>query len=358
MIVRPVCPWATAAVAGPANGAVRMTVRRSKSGAAGDGAPFLSVVVPFFNEGGNIAPLFARLFPVLDAIPEAAAGGWEVVCVNDGSGDDTLARLLAAREADPRLVIVDLSRNFGKECALSAGLAQARGRVVVSMDADLQHPPETIPEMMAKWRGGTEMVYAVRHARVGQAQAHQAAARLFYFLMRHLSDVPLPPEAGDFRLMDRCVVDAINSLPERQRFMKGIFAWVGFRQDGVVYQQEARGAGTSKFRPLHLVRFAIDGLTAFSTFPLTVWTAVGATVSGLAFFYIVIRMILVVLTGIDVPGYESTIVIILFLGGVQLLSLGVLGSYLGRVFGEVKRRPLYVVRRVHGAPDTAARTEA
>lgn len=334
-----------------------MAARRAKSGPGETSAPFLSVVIPLFNEGGNIEPLFQRLFPVLDGIAEAAAGGWEVVCVNDGSADDTLARLLGAREEDPRVVVVDLSRNFGKECALSAGLAQARGQVVVSMDADLQHPPEAIPDMMAKWRDGIEMVYAVRHARIGQAQAHQFAARVFYFLMRHLSDVPLPAEAGDFRLMDRRVVDAINSLPERQRFMKGIFAWVGFRQAGVIYQQEARSAGTTKFRPWNLFRFAFDGLTAFSTFPLTVWTAIGATVSGLAFLYIVVRLIFVILYGIDVPGYESTIVIILFLGGIQLLSLGVLGSYLGRVFGEVKRRPIYVVREVHGAPGPAGRKE-
>ncbi len=314
----------------------------------------LSVVVPMFNESANIDAFLDRLTPVLDSLGVA----WEIVCVNDGSADDTLARLIARAAREPRLTAVDLSRNFGKESALSAGLAEARGDVVVTMDADLQHPPAAIPELLAKWRDGYEMVFACRHRRVGQTLPHRIAARLFYFVMRHLSDVPLPAEAGDFRLLDRCVVDAINRLPERQRFMKGIFAWVGFSQTGIVYTQEARAGGASSFRPMKLFRFAFDGLTAFSTFPLTVWMIIGATVSTFAFFYIVVRLIYVALIGIDVPGYESTIVIILFLGGFQLLGLGVLGSYLGRVFGEVKGRPLYIVRKVHGGHADADRRQA
>lgn len=314
-------------------------------------APFMSVVVPFFNESGNIDPLLARLTKVLDALAAAEAGGWEVVCVNDGSSDDTLDRLLAARTTEPRLVVVDLSRNFGKECALTAGLVQARGRVVVCIDADLQHPPEAIADMLAKWRDGYEMVYAVRHERIGQGRLHRMASGMFYALMRKISDVPLPMGAGDFRLMDRRVVDAVNSLPERQRFMKGIFAWVGFRQTGVLYRQEHRGAGVTKFRPFNLVRFALDGVTSFSTVPLTVWSVIGAAVSGFAFVYIVFRLVYVAINGIEVPGYESTLVSILFLGGIQLLGLGVLGSYIGRVFGEVKRRPQYIVRAVHRAAD-------
>ena len=311
----------------------------------------VSVVVPMFNETGNIAAFFRRLIPVLDALGPA----WEVICINDGSTDDTLAVLLAARADEPRIVVIDLSRNFGKECALSAGLAQARGDVVVSIDADLQHPPETIPEMLAKWQDGYEMVFARRHQRVGQSPLHRLSARLFYAIMRQLSDVPLAAEAGDFRLMDRCVINAINRLSERQRFMKGIFAWVGFHQTGVTYRQEARTAGTSGWRPLKLIHFAFDGLPAFSTFPLTIWMLIGASISGMAFFYILIRLIYVALNGIDVPGYESTIVIILFLGGFQLLGLGVLGSYLGRVFGEVKGRPLYIIRHIHGT-DSAKST--
>jgi glycosyltransferase involved in cell wall biosynthesis len=312
--------------------------------------PVLSVVVPFYNEGDNVDSLFARLVPVLEEIGEP----WEIVCVNDGSSDGTLGRLLARRAVEPRIAIVDFSRNFGKECALSAGLGQSRGRAVVVLDADLQHPPEAIPALLAKWHEGYEMVYAMRHARTGQGRLYRLAARLFYAVMGRVSDVALPAEVGDFRLLDRRVVDVINAMPERSRFMKGIFSWVGFRQIGVVYRQEARCRGTSKWRFLPLLRFAIDGLTAFSTFPLTVWGLIGAAVSGVSFLYILVRLIRVAFLGIDVPGYESLIVAILFLGGVQLISLGVLGSYLGRVFEEVKQRPLYIVRQVYAGPAAAS----
>ncbi len=330
-----------------------MVKTEDRSDPPGMDSPVLSVVVPFYNEGDNVDSLFARLVPVLEEMGEP----WEIVCVNDGSADDTLGRLLARRAHDPRIVIVDFSRNFGKECALSAGLGQAHGRAVVVLDADLQHPPEAIPALLAKWREGYEMVYAMRHARTGQSRIYRLAARLFYAIMGRVSDVSLPAEVGDFRLLDRRVVDVINAMPERSRFMKGIFSWVGFRQTGVVYHQEARLSGGSKWRFLPLLRFAIDGLTAFSTFPLTVWGLIGAAVSGISFLYILVRLIRVAFLGIDVPGYESLIVAILFLGGVQLISLGVLGSYLGRVFEEVKRRPLFIVRQVYAGPTAASETE-
>jgi len=304
------------------------------------------VVIPFFNEGGNVEALFGRLLPILERLGER----WEVVCVNDGSTDDTLARLLACRAAEPRLTVIDFSRNFGKERALTAGLEHARGGAVVLLDADLQHPPEAILDLVAKWREGFDMVYAVRDARAGQGWLYRAAARLFYAVMGKVANVSLPAEAGDFRLLDRRVVDAINAMPERSRFMKGIFSWVGFRHTGVSYQQEARVEGRSRWRFLALVNFAVDGLTAFSTFPLTVWGVIGAAISGVSFVYIVWRLVRVALFGIDVPGYESIIVAILFLGGVQLLSLGILGSYVGRVFEEVKHRPLYIVRQVYEGP--------
>ena len=308
--------------------------------------PLLSVVIPFYNEAGGVDGLFKRLTPCLDKLGVA----WEVVCVNDGSRDCTLQELILAARFDARIVVVDLSRNFGKERALSAGLAQAKGEVVVPMDADLQHPPEVIAEMLAKWRDGYEVVYAVRDHRVGQGWAEKMFARAFYWCFDHLSDVPLPREVGDFRLMDRKVVDAINGMPERSRFMKGIFAWVGFRQTGVTYHQEERATGVSKFRFWQLLRFAFDGLTSFSNFPLRIWGLIGGCVSALAFFYIVIRIIRTLIWGIDVPGYESTLVSVLFLGGVQLLSLGILGDYLGRVFDEVKGRPLYIVRQIYSWP--------
>jgi glycosyltransferase involved in cell wall biosynthesis len=304
----------------------------------------LSLVVPLFNEGGNIEPFFARVVPVLEGI----GLDWEVVCVNDGSRDDTLERLIAQRKLYHGIRIIDFSRNFGKEPALSAGLAHARGDLVVPIDADLQHPPELIPEMVAKWREGYDVVYATRASRAYQSRPARAFTHLFYWIFDRLSDVPLPRGAGDFRLMDRRVVEVINRMPERARFMKGIFAWVGFRQAGVPFTPAPRREGESKWDMLKLVRFAFDGLTAFSNFPLKVWGLIGACISALAFVYIVVRLLRTLFYGIDVPGYESIIVTILFLGGMQLLTLGIIGDYLGRVFDEVKGRPLYIVRAAYG----------
>jgi glycosyltransferase involved in cell wall biosynthesis len=306
--------------------------------------PELSVVIPFYNEGENVGHLFGRLLPALRGLGVS----FEVVCVNDGSRDDTLDHLVKVQQAEPGLVrVVDLSRNFGKERALSAGLAHVRGRAVVPMDADLQHPPEAIADMLVKWREGWDVVYAVRHARTGQGWREKAFAKLFYWVFDNLSEVRLPREVGDFRLMDRKVVDAVNAMPERSRFMKGIFAWVGFRSTGILYVQGERAAGTSKFGFIKLLRFAVDGLTSFSNFPLRVWGVVGAVISTLAFLYILVRIVRTLLFGIDVPGYESLLVSVLFMGGVQLLTLGIIGDYLGRVFDEVKGRPLYIVRQVY-----------
>ncbi|MDK9721126.1 MAG: glycosyltransferase family 2 protein [Rhodospirillales bacterium] len=306
--------------------------------------PLLSIVVPFYNEGPNVEALFAKLTPMLEGLGLA----WEVVCVNDGSRDDTLNRLLTAHARDERIKVVDLSRNFGKELALSCGLAHTRGDAVIPMDADLQHPPEAIQMMLEKWREGYDVVYAVRHARVGQSLASRLFAKAFYWVFENLAEVPLPREAGDFRLMDRKVVDVINRMPERSRFMKGIFAWVGFRQTGIPYQQGERVAGGTKWGFLKLLSFALDGLTSFSTFPLRVWSYIGGAIAVLAFFYIVIRLIRTLLYGVDIPGYESILIIMLFLGGMQLLTLGILGDYIGRVFNEVKGRPLWIVRSRHG----------
>lgn len=304
----------------------------------------LSVVIPCFNEEAGVEALFAHLLPELERLGVP----FEVICVNDGSRDNTLERLIQVTRRDSRVRAVDLSRNFGKERALSAGLAHARGEVVVPMDADLQHPPQAIADMIAKWRQGWDVVYAVRDSRTGQSLASRLFAKAFYWCFENLSEVPLPREVGDFRLMDRRVVEAINRMPERSRFMKGIFAWVGFRQTGVIYTQAERQAGETKFNFFKLLRFAFDGLTSFSNFPLRVWGLIGAFVASLSFIYIVVRLLRAAIVGIDVPGYESLLVSVLFLGGVQLLSLGILGDYLGRVFDEVKGRPLYIVRQVYG----------
>ena len=300
----------------------------------------LSIVVPIYNESLNIDGFFTRLIPVLESLAEP----FEVICIDDGSKDDSVAKLKLKNEADPRIKLLVFSRNFGKEAALSAGLANATGDAVIPIDADLQHPPEMIPEMVAKWREGYDVVYAVRRERTGQGLASRLQAHAFYWLFEKLSEVKMPREVGDFRLLDRCVVEAINAMPERTRFMKGIFAWVGFRQIGIPYTQAEREFGETSFNLIRLLRFAFDGLVAFSDMPLRMWTVIGATVSGFAFLYIVVRLVRTLLYGIDVPGYESIIVTVLFLGGVQLITLGIIGHYLGRVFNEVKGRPLYIVR--------------
>jgi glycosyltransferase involved in cell wall biosynthesis len=308
----------------------------------------LSIVVPFFNESPNVERFFDRLLPVLDGL----GLGWEVICVNDGSRDDTFDRLVDTHRRDPRIKLIDLSRNFGKEPALSAGLAYARGDAVIPIDADLQHPPELIPELVAKWREGFDVVYAVRQQRTGQGRFSKLQAKAFYWLFDKLSEVPLPREVGDFRLLDRKVVDVIIAMPERTRFMKGIFAWVGFRQTGIRYQQEERRFGHTSWNFMKLLAFAFDGLVAFSDYPLRIWAVVGSVISGFAFLYIVFRLLRTMLYGSDVPGYESIIVTILFLGGVQLITLGIIGHYLGRVFNEVKGRPLFIVRQQYGFGET------
>jgi glycosyltransferase involved in cell wall biosynthesis len=305
--------------------------------------PTLSVIIPCYNEGENVPLLFTRLLPALEALGVS----FEVICINDGSRDDTLARLLEIQGGENRLRIIDLSRNFGKEKALSAGLFHSRGQAVVPMDADLQHPPEAIADMLAKWREGSEVVFARRDARTGQTLSEKLFAKGFYWVFDHLSDVRLPREVGDFRLMDRRVVETINSMPERSRFMKGIFAWVGYRQAEIVYRQGERAAGTTKFNSWKLLRFAFDGLTSFSNFPLRVWGWVGAAVSSVAFLYIVFRLVRTLIWGVDLPGYESILMSVLFLGGIQLLTLGIIGDYLGRVFDEVKGRPLFIVRQLY-----------
>jgi glycosyltransferase involved in cell wall biosynthesis len=312
----------------------------------------VSVVVPVFNEGANIDALCRRLFPVLRTLDLTC----EVVFVNDGSSDDTLQRVLAVAEREPSVRLIDLSRRFGKEAALSCGLAEASGRAVVTMDGDLQHPPEFLPEFVRWWKDGYEMVYGIRRDRSDQTTSSRLLARGYYWVFEQMSDIRLPRDAGDFRLLDRRVVDVLNALPERNRFMKGMFAWVGFRTKGVVFGAGDRAHGRSKWSLLRQLRFAVDGLTAFSNFPLRIWSVVGAVISLIAFAYIIFRLIRVAVYGVDLPGYESILAAVLFLGGVQLLSLGIIGDYLGRIFEEAKQRPLYIVRERYGTgPRAAAR---
>lgn len=307
----------------------------------------LTIICPMKNEAGNLAAFLARLVPVL----ESAADTYEVVCINDGSSDDTLSRLLLAREQNPHLRIADLSRNFGKEAALTCGIELARGDVVIPMDADLQHPPEAIPEMVSRWREGYEVVLAKRQSREAEHWARRKTAGWFYSLQNQISEVDIPADVGDFRLMDRKVVEALKRLPERRRFMKGLFAWAGFRQTTVTFVCEPRFAGTSKFSGWRLWNFALEGITSFSTVPLRIWTYIGSTISALALVYAVFLLLKTLILGRDVPGYASLITSVLFLGGLQLAGLGVLGEYIGRIYGEVKQRPIYIIRDLYDFPD-------
>ncbi len=307
----------------------------------------LSIVVPMYNEQAVLEPFFHRLLPVLDRI----TSDWEVVCVNDGSRDETLAVLLVMLQRDPRIKVVDLSRNFGKEVALTAGLDHVTGDAVVPIDADLQDPPEVIEQFVARWRDGYDVVIGVRRDRAADNPAKRITAYLFYDLFNRVSNLSIPPNAGDFRLMDRRVVEVLKRLPERTRFMKGLFAWAGFRQIIVTFPREARVAGLGKWKVWTLWNFALEGLFSFSSLPLRIWTYFGGTLALLAFLYMVYTIVKTLVVGVDVPGYGSIVTLLLFSLGVNLIGIGMLGEYIGRIFTEVKRRPLYVIRDRFGFAD-------
>jgi glycosyltransferase involved in cell wall biosynthesis len=311
--------------------------------------PVISVVVPMFNESENVEVFYARTAEALTRIGET----WEIVCVNDGSRDDTLLRLVALHRRDPRVKLVNLSRNFGKEIALSAGLDHARGDAVVPIDADLQDPPELIEEMVTRWREGWDVVYAQRTSRSGETWLKKATSSAFYRVMRRLTRIDIPRDTGDFRLMDRRVVDVLGELREQHRFMKGLFAWVGFKQVALPYARDPRHAGTTKWNYLRLWNFALEGLTSFSLVPLQIASYLGVIIALASFGYGGFIIVHTMLFGRDVPGYPSLITIVLFLGGVQLMTLGALGEYVGRIYGETKRRPLYVVQETLGLGEGA-----
>ena len=300
----------------------------------------LSVVNPMHNEAEGLDILFARL----DAATSDLGVKVEIVCVDDGSRDDTFERLAARARSDRRLRLLALTRNFGKEAALTAGIEAARGHMVVPLDADLQDPPELIAEFVALWEQGYDVIYGVRADRSSDKRLKRLTAGLFYSFFNLLSDYPIPSGAGDFRLMDRAVVEALNALPERNRFMKGLFAWVGFRQAGVPYVRPIRAAGATSWGYFKLWRFALDGLTAFSTLPLRIWTTVGVLAAVLAVAYAAVIVAQVLLYGRQLPGYASLMVVVLFGFALQMIALGVLGEYVGRLYQEVKSRPVYLVR--------------
>ncbi len=310
----------------------------------------ISVVVPVYNEASNIVPLCDRLAQVLERI----ASSWEIVFIDDGSEDGTATAIRARHAADARIGAVSFSRNFGKEVAIAAGLDHARGRAVVIMDADLQHPPEMIDTFVQRWREGYTMVYGQRVNREGERPIKRAFARLFYRLFDRFGETRLPKGAGDFRLIDRKGVEVLRTLGERARFSKGLYAWIGFKAVGVPFDVEERRHGTTKWSFRKLLRFAFDGIMAFSTMPLRVWTYLGLLISlgaiGTAVFYVIRTL----LFGTDLPGFPSLIVSVMFFSGIQLMSLGIIGEYIGRIFAEVKRRPLYIVAERLGGPAEAS----
>ncbi|WP_298136509.1 glycosyltransferase family 2 protein [Acidiferrobacter sp.] len=308
--------------------------------AAFDDQPVLSFVVPCYNEAANIRALYERICAVMAACPET----WECICVNDGSRDETLGALTALQDKDPRVRVIDLSRNFGKEAALTAGLDHARGAAAIPLDADFQDPPELIPELVAHWRAGYDVVNAVRLSREGESLVKRASAHAFYRIFNRISKVPIPEDTGDFRLLSRPVLDALRQLPERRRFMKGLFAWVGFRTTSVSYHRAPRQAGHTTWNYVRLWRFAMDGILSFSDAPLRVASYLGLAVSLLSFLYALNLLVQTLLFGNPVKGYPSLMVALLFLGGVQLMALGVIGEYLGRVYDESKGRPVYIIR--------------
>ena len=312
-------------------------------------APVLSLIAPVKDEEEAIAPFIARVAPILDGL--FADGAWEILFVDDGSEDNTLAAIVQAHQGDPRIKALSLSRNFGKEAALTAGLDHASGQAVIPIDVDLQDPPELIGAMLAKWREGHEVVYGVRTNRETDSLPKRLTADLYYRAHNYLSSDKIPEHAGDFRLLDRSVVEIIKAMPERNRFMKGLFAWSGFRQAAVEYKRAERAVGKTKFRYWKLWTLALDGITSASTMPLRIWSYIGVVIASFSLLYAVGVVVKTILFGSDVAGYPSLMVAILFFGGLQLISLGVLGEYVGRILIETKRRPLYVVRKKIGLGD-------
>jgi len=308
----------------------------------------LSLVIPVKDEEAAIGPCLAQVIPVLEAMDDPVGGSFEILFVDDGSTDTTLEVIRQAHAADPRVRGISLSRNFGKEAALTAGLDVARGNGVVPLDVDLQDPPEALPKMVAKWREGYDVVYGVRDNRETDSLPKRLTADLYYRAHNWLSSDKIPEHAGDFRLLDRRVVDVIRAMPERNRFMKGLFAWAGFKQAAVSYHREERTVGKTKYNYWKLWTLALDGITSASTVPLRIWSYLGAFVALGALAYAIFIIIRTLTSGIEVPGYASMMVAVLFLGGLQLLSLGVLGEYVGRILTETKGRPLYVVRETIG----------
>ncbi|KFJ42569.1 glycosyltransferase family 2 protein [Francisella philomiragia] len=302
-----------------------------------------SIIIPVKDESEGIDHLFNRLMPILEQLPTK----YELVFINDGSNDNTLDLLLEKQKSIPEIAIVDLSRNFGKEAALFAGFANCKGDAAISIDADLQDPPELILEMVEHWLNGYEVVTAVRENRDTDTSTKKHTAGLFYTVMNKISETKLTPNAGDYRLLNRAAINAFLELKEKVRFNKGLLTWIGFKEKIVYHAREERVAGQTKWNYWKLFKFSIDGITSFSRAPLEIWSYIGVFVAFMSFLYGSFFILKSLVFGIDVPGYPSLITFILFFSGLQMIGIGMLGSYIGRIFIETKHRPLYIVREVH-----------
>lgn len=304
---------------------------------------YISVVAPAYNESENVYPFYERMKKVLDEITQ----DWEIVCVNDGSKDDTLSKLVLLNQQDHRVKVVDLSRNFGKEVALTAGLDYARGEAIIPIDIDLQDPPEIIKDMVELWKQGNDVVYATRTKREGESAIKKATAYLFYKAINKMTRINIPQNTGDFRLIDKRVLRSLKELKETHRFMKGLFSWVGYKQVSLPYVREPRFAGITKFNYWKLWNFAIEGITSFSIVPLQLATYLGFIVSLISALYALEIIYQTLVHGSSVPGYPSLMVTILFFGGIQLITIGIIGEYVGRIYNEVKGRPLYLINKTY-----------
>ena len=329
----------------------RERVRSNEAHMAASPPVTLSIVVPLYNEEHNVAPLLERIVANVERLPKRSA--YEILLVNDGSTDATLARIREEMARRPNLVLVNLSRNFGHQLAATAGLDVSRGEAVILMDGDLQDPPELIPAFVDRWRSGAEVVYAVRRSRAGESKFKLFTARLFYRTIKRLTNVSIPVDTGDFRLMSRRVVDVLKRSRERHRFLRGMVSWAGFSQVGVEYDRDERRHGKTKYPLSKMLTFAIDGITSFSDVPLRFASYLGFGASTVAFIYalyaIVFKLFNLQPLGYT-RGWASTIVAVLFLGGVQLIGIGILGEYIGRIYDEVKARPLYLISEIERSP--------
>lgn len=310
----------------------------------------VSIVCPFYNEESGVTAFFDAVTQEMAQIEKYA---FEVICVDDGSKDDTLGQLIKISLKDPRFKVVEFSRNFGKEAALTAGLDLAAGDLIIPIDSDLQDPPSLIGRLIQAWEAhDVDVVLAKRSNRESDTLGKRLSASAFYDIYNALAQIKIPNNVGDCRLMTRIVVDALKLLPEKQRFMKGLFAWVGFRTVTIEYTREPRAAGTTKFSGWKLWNFALEGITSFSSLPLRIWTYMGVTGAMITSLYALFIVIRTLIFGVDLPGYASLLVAVLFLGSVQLIGIGVLGEYIGRTYMESKRRPTYLIRKTYQQGDT------